>query len=371
MSIKDVKFSDKNPEFYEVLKERVKKYFKENKISKYANFEMKLKTILIIALYLVPFALMLSGIVSSKWSVLGLWIVMGFGMAGIGLSIMHDANHGAYSSNQKVNDALGFTLTFVGGYRLNWIIQHNVLHHSFTNVEGFDEDIHQKGVMRFSPKQQRKGFFKFQIFYAPIFYSLLTLVWYLFKDFAKLVRYNKMGLLEKQGKSFKNALIEVIFHKTWYSILFIVLPIALIDLPWWVIILGYILMHFICGLMLSLIFSSAHVVEETEFYVADQNNSLDNNWAIHQMRTTSNFANESKWFTWYVGGLNHQIEHHLFPHVCHVHYPALKEIVKKTALEFNLPYHEHKSWFGALKSHFTLMHNLGTGKADRIAKYSE
>lgn len=371
MSIKDVKFSDKNPEFYEVLKERVKKYFKENKISKYANFEMKLKTILIIALYLVPFALMLSGIVSSKWSVLGLWIVMGFGMAGIGLSIMHDANHGAYSSNQKVNDALGFTLTFVGGYQLNWIIQHNVLHHSFTNVEGFDEDIHQKGVMRFSPKQQRKGFFKFQIFYAPFFYSLLTLVWYLFKDFAKLVRYNKMGLLEKQGKSFKNALIEVIFHKTWYSILFIVLPIALIDLPWWVIILGYILMHFICGLMLSLIFSSAHVVEETEFYVADQNNSLDNNWAIHQMRTTSNFANESKWFTWYVGGLNHQIEHHLFPHVCHVHYPALKEIVKKTALEFNLPYHEHKSWFGALKSHFTLMHNLGTGKADRIAKYSE
>lgn len=128
------------------------------------------------------------------------------------------------------------------------------------------------------------------------------------------------------------------------------------------------LMQFICGLMLSLIFSSAHVVEETEFYDVDENSSVDNNWAIHQMRTTSNFGNDSRWFTWYVGGLNHQIEHHLFPHVCHVHYPALKEIVKKTALEFNVPYHEHSSWFGALKSHFTLLHNLGTGKADRMAK---
>ena len=235
-------------------------------------------------------------------------------------------------------------------------------------MEGFDEDIHQKGVMRFSPKQGRKGFFKFQIIYAPFLYGFLTLVWYLFKDFAKLVRYNKMGLLEAQGKTFKKALGEVIFHKTWYTLLFIVLPIALIDLPWWLIILGYIMMQYICGLMLSLIFSSAHVVEETEFYDVDENSSVDNNWAIHQMRTTSNFGNESRWFTWYVGGLNHQIEHHLFPHVCHVHYPALKEIVKKTALEFNVPYHEHKSWFGALKSHFTLLHNLGTGKADRMVK---
>jgi fatty acid desaturase len=113
---------------------------------------------------------------------------MGFGMAGIGLAIMHDANHGAYSNNKKVNDAVGFTLTFVGGYRLNWIIQHNVLHHSFTNVEGFDEDIHQKGVMRFSPKQGRKGFFKFQI----IIYLLHGKCLLLQQIHAALSQYNKL-----------------------------------------------------------------------------------------------------------------------------------------------------------------------------------
>jgi len=367
MNVPKVTFSDKNPEFYRVVKERVNNYFRENEISKHANFEMMLKSVLIISLYAFPFALMLTGILSSTSTVLGMWAIMGFGMAGIGLSVMHDANHGAYSKNQKVNNALGFILTFIGGYRLNWIIQHNVLHHSFANVEGLDEDIHQKGVMRFSPKQGRKGFFKFQIIYAPFLYGLLTLVWYLFKDFAKLVRYNKMGLLEAQGKTFKRALAEVFFHKTWYTLLFIVLPISIINLPWWVTIIGYVLMQFICGLLLSLIFSSGHVVEETEFYHANENSSLENNWAIHQMRTTSNFGNKSRWFTWFIGGLNHQIEHHLFPQVCHVHYPALKEIVKKTAHEFNVPYHEHKSWYDALKSHFTLLHNLGTGKTDRLA----
>ena len=366
MNIPKVTFSDKKPEFYRVVKERVNNYFRENEISKHANFEMMLKSVIMISLYAFPFALMLTGIVSSNAAVLGMWAIMGFGMAGIGLCVMHDANHGAYSNNQKVNTALGFMLTFIGGYRLNWIIQHNVLHHSYANVEGLDEDIHQKGVMRFSPKQGRKGFFKYQIIYAPFLYGLLTLVWYLFKDFAKLVRYNKLGLLEAQGKTFKRALAEVVFHKTWYTLLFIVLPISIIDLPWWVTIIGYVVMQFICGLFLSLIFSSGHVVEEAEFYHAIENSSLENNWAIHQMQTTSNFGNKSRWFTWFIGGLNHQIEHHLFPQVCHVHYPALKAIVKKTAHEFNVPYHEHKSWYDALKSHFTLLNNLGTGKKEHL-----
>ena len=365
MNLDSIKFNKKDrPEFYRVLNRRVNQYFKENLRSKQANLDMKIKTVFMLALYFIPLILMLSGIVNSLWPVMLMWVLMGFGMAGLGLSVMHDAIHGSYSTNPKVNKWLGFVIHFIGGYYMNWKIQHNVIHHSFTNVHDVDEDI-DVGIMRFSPNQERKSFFKFQAFYAPFLYSLLTLNWLVIKDFNQIFNYHKRNLLEAQGMSLPKALSQVIFHKIWYAVLMIVLPIILIDLPWWQTLIGFLIMHFICGMILSLIFQPAHVLEETEFFEADEDGSVENNWAIHQMKTTANFANGSRWFSWYVGGLNNQIEHHLFPNICHVHYRRIADIVKKTAAEYNLPYHEHKTFFAALRSHFTLLHKLGTGRYDR------
>jgi len=360
-----VKFNVQDkPEFFREVLKRVNKHFKDNNISKFANTQMKVKTAFMLGLYFIPFTLMLTGIASSLSEVMLMWALMGLGTSGIGLSVMHDANHGAYSKNKKVNNAFGFLLNFLGAYHINWKIQHNVLHHSFTNIDGYDGDI-ANPIMRFSPTQKRKKFFALQMYYAPFLYGVMTIYWFMYKDFQRLVDYDRQNLLAKQGLTFKKALTEALFHKTWYLTLTVALPLLLIDLPWWQIMIGYFSMHFICGLLLALIFQPAHVIEATDFYEVDENGSVENNWAIHQMRTTTNFANGSTFFSWFIGGLNYQIEHHLFPTICHIHYKDISSIVKETAKEFNVPYHQKRTFLGAVTSHFKLLNKLGTGSYDR------
>jgi len=366
MSVPSAKFNTKDrPEFFRVLRGRVNNYFQERNISRNGNLDMKLKTVFMLALYFTPLVLMLTGVISSFWPVFAMWVIMGFGMSGIGLSVMHDANHGSYSDNPKVNRVMSWILTIVGGFHTNWQIQHNVLHHSYTNVHGLDEDI-DKGVMRFCPTQERKDIFKYQAFYAPFLYGLMTIYWLIGKDFQQLSRYHKNNLLEAQGLTYAKALSSILLVKVFYLTIFIALPLLLIDLPWWQILIGFGAMQFISGLILALIFQPAHVVEETHFFQAEPTgSSLENNWAIHQMQTTSNFANGSTFFSWFVGGLNYQIEHHLFPNICHVHYRNISKIVKETAAEFDVPYYQHRTFLDALKSHFRFLHHLGTGQYDR------
>ncbi len=366
MSQTVVKFTGRSrSDFFKEVNRQVNQYFKENNLSRHANLSMKLKTAFMLCLYFVPLAAMLSGIVGGLWPVMLMWILMGLGMSGIGLSIMHDANHGSYSSDPRVNDALGRLLNFIGGYHINWKIQHNVLHHSSTNVEGFDEDIAKPHLLRMSPHQKRKAFFRFQAFYAPLLYGVMAIYWLVGKDFQQLIRYQNKGLLKAQGINYPKALRQVVLYKSGYVCLTLLLPLLLVALPWWQTLLGFLLMQVICGIVLALIFQPAHVIEETEFYVADENGSLENNWAIHQLATTANFANNSRVFSWLVGGLNFQIEHHLFPRICHVHYRPISKIVKKVAAEFNLPYHQHRTFFSAVRSHFSLLHELGTGRYDQ------
>lgn len=352
------------PEFLKELRKKVNAHFKINNIDKYANFNMMFKTAFMISLYFIPFALMLTGIVSSFWLVMLMWVLMGFGMSGIGLSIMHDANHMSYSKHKSVNFILGYLINFLGAYHENWKIQHNMLHHAFTNVNGFDEDINTP-IMRFSPHQKRRKYFRFQLYYAPFIYGLMTLYWFVPKDFLSLARYNKSKLLEKKGQSLYKNLVHLIFNKVWYLGLLLVLPMIVVALPWWQTLLGFLMMHYISGMVLTLIFQPAHVIEETAFFEPDEHGSVENNWAIHQMKTTSNFANGSMLFSWFIGGLNYQIEHHLFPNICHVHYRNIAAIVKETAEEYNIPYLQHKTFYGALKSHFVMIDQLGTGKFDK------
>ena len=365
MSRPIVKFNTLNrPEFFRELRNRVNNYFTENNIPKTANIAMKFKTVFMLCLYFIPLGLLISGTVTSLWMVMFMWFIMGFGMSGIGLSIMHDAIHGSYSNNKYVNKILGFSLNLLGGYNVNWKIQHNVLHHSFTNIENHDEDI-AIPVMRFTPNQKLKKIYKYQAYYAVFFYGIMSIYWFLAKDFIKLRGYHKQDLLAPQGLTYRKALIQVTFYKLFYAFLTLGLPIYFAEIHWWQMILGFLIMEFISGIILAFIFQPAHVIEETDFFVVDEEGCVENNWAIHQMKTTANFANESKLLSWFVGGLNYQIEHHLFANICHIHYKKLSKIVKQTAQEFNLPYHEHKTFWQALKSHFSLLNQLGTGAYDK------
>lgn len=357
-----IKFNHKDKaDFFRELNKRVNAYFKENNISKFANTEMKVKTIFMFTLYFTPFILMLTGAFTNPWLIILMWAIMGFGMSGIGLSVMHDANHGAYSKKKWINKVLGFSSNFCGVSDMNWRIQHNVLHHSYTNIEGMDDDIAVGAIMRFSPTQKRRKLHKFQLYYAWFLYGFLTMNWFVAKDLKNLKIYKERDLLKEEKTTYGKAFFQVLALKIGYLAFTLALPMYLVAVQWWVTLLGFLLMHFICGLILSLIFQPAHVLSETEFFEPDDTGSVENNWAVHQMKTTANFAPNSGWFGWFVGGLNHQVEHHLFRNICHVHYKKIAKIVKETADEFEVPYYSHKTFVAALKSHFMLLHNLGRG----------
>jgi linoleoyl-CoA desaturase len=360
MSTKTVKFpSPSAGDFYNTTRKRVHEYFKEKGISTHANANMVIKTVAMMLMYFVPYTLMMTGVFTSTWAVFLCWVVMGFGMAGIGLSIMHDANHGAYSKNRNINTIIGQVIWFVGGSSVNWKIQHNVLHHSFTNIDHMDEDLETIPILRFTPHKKLMKIHRFQFIYAWFFYCLMTLMWATMKDFNQLNRYKRKDLIKTQKKTYGRLLAELIVVKSIYYVLFLVLPLIFLTIAWWQVVLFFIVMHFIAGLILAAIFQPAHVVPEAEFPLPDELGNMENKWAIHQLLTTTNFAPNSRLFSWYVGGLNYQVEHHLFPNICHIHYKRISEIVKKTAEEFKLPYYSQPTFISALQAHTKLLFQLG------------
>ena len=357
MDQKRYKFEqNRDRDFYSTMRSRVDSYFEVNNVPRSGNRVMYIKSAVMLSLYIIPYMMIISGAVSSALPFFLLWILMGIGMSGIGLSIMHDANHGAYSRKKAVNRLMGLTLNFVGCNALTWKLQHNVLHHSYTNVHGADEDIDTSGLMRFSPHQKRRWFHRFQHYYAWFLYGFMTLNRITAKDFTQLSRFRKMGLVKS---SYWRDLSDIILWKIIYFAYILVLPIVLLPVSPWLIIVSFIAMHMINGLILSLVFQSAHVMPTSEFHAADEEGKLHNNWAVHQMLTTSNFSPGNTALSWFIGGLNYQIEHHLFAHICHVHYRKLSEIVSDTAKEFGVPYNTRKSFLGAIADHARFLKHLG------------
>jgi linoleoyl-CoA desaturase len=349
--------NDEGNEFIVVLRKRVNQYFKENNISKTGNSNMMFKTVFMLSLYFVPYAFSISNLVTSPWTFFGLWLIMGLGMSGIGLSIMHDANHGSFSKNKNVNQVLSYLLDMVGGSSMNWRIQHNVLHHSFTNVEGVDVDIKERGVLRFSPHQKRNKLHQFQHIYAWFLYGIMSLYWVTVKDFLQMGTFKKGGHLKKG--EYKRLVSEIIGGKIFYYAYIIAIPLILTPFAWYTIVLSFLAMHFIAGFILTCIFQTAHVMPTSEYPLPDANGQLENSWAIHQLKTTTNYAPKSVFFSWFVGGLNFQVEHHLFPNICHVHYKRISGIVKETAQEYNLPYYYRDSFMSALWQHTKMLRTLG------------
>lgn len=353
-----IKFNNADrPEFVKELRSRVNNYFKENNKSKNANTNMVIKTIFMLSLYLIPYSFVILNVTTNPFIILGLWVLMGLGMAGIGFSIMHDANHGAYSKNQKTNKYLGYLINIIGGSSVNWKIQHNVLHHTYTNINEHDEDL-DGTLMRFSPHQKRLKTHRFQQLYAWLLYCLITVAWFTKKDFIQLKRYKRKDLIKTQNITYKKAFTRLVLAKIFYISFIFVLPLIFSSQVLWLTILFYFIMHFTSGIFISTIFQLAHVVSETDFPKPDSNGSMDNSWAAHQLYTTANFGKNNLPLSWFVGGLNFQIEHHLFPNICHVHYRKISDIVKATAQEFDLPYYQN-TLLGAIHSHTKHLKKLG------------
>lgn len=320
---------------------------------------MVVKTILMLLLYLTPITLLCIGLISSPFWAIVLYLLSGLGMGGIGMGIMHDANHGAYTNKRFFSFSLSHTIDFLGCSSDIWKLQHNVLHHTYTNIPGHDEDIvAPMGLFRLSPEDKLRKFHRYQYLYVWPFYCILTLNWITSKDFISAHHYYKMGLIPTKKQYIKEVL-KLIPSKLIYFTYALVLPIIFAPFSAWWIVLGFIMMHLFAGVVLSTTFQLAHVVPGLQFPQPDENNQMNENWYLHQLETTSNFAPKNKLLYWYLGGLTNQVEHHLFPSICHVHYRNIGKLVEQTAKEFNAPYHVNKSMFAAIKGHLRILKNLG------------
>ncbi|MEX0845871.1 MAG: acyl-CoA desaturase, partial [Balneolaceae bacterium] len=283
--------------------------------------------------------------------------LMGVGMAGIGFSVSHDALHGAYSSNKKINRALGFTFDLMGTNAYIWKITHNIIHHTYTNIHEHDEDLEIAEFIRLSPHAKHRPIHRIQHILAFFAYSLATIFWVFIKDYKKFLKPN-IGPYNNKDHPMSEWII-LFTTKAFYYGYILVLPAVLLDVTWWQVAIGFVTLHLTAGVIFGLIFQLAHVVEETDHPLPDEENMIDEHWMIHEMVTTNNFARDNKALCWFVGGLNFQIEHHLFPKVCSIHYPAISHIVEKTAKEYGIPYNLHESFSSAMASHYRTLKKFG------------
>jgi linoleoyl-CoA desaturase len=343
--------------FFPTVRQRVEAYFVQNKLSKHANTAMWVKTIFYLTGFVGLYLLILSNI-AGGWMMLGLCLLLGVFNAFVGFNVCHDAIHGSFSANQKVNQVLSFVFNLIGASPYIWRLSHNVVHHTYTNMPGHDEDIEiAPGLIRISEEEPVNKIQRYQHLYAIAVYSLASLSWVFRKDYVKFFQ-KKIGQ-QDTGKHPRREYFNLFFYKGLYYFLFIALPLMILDITWGQFVIGFIAMHLAEGLVLGLVFQLAHVVEGTDFPMTNEAGNVEEAWADHQMRTTANFSPDSRLASFLLGGLNRQIEHHLFPKVCHIHYPAIAKIVKQTAQEFNLPYIESPTFGLALLSHYRMLKQLG------------
>lgn len=356
--MKRVRFVDKDQtQFFRELKSRINSYFEDNGISKNADYRMVSKTIILLASYLGIYAIFFL-IPLSYPMLIALGIVAGVAYAGIGMSIMHDANHGAYARSAKWNRLLGGTIYLLGAARYNWKQKHNVKHHTFTNIEGLDEDLDNGGLIRLSDEQPRYKAHRFQHLYAWPLYGLITMTWITTKDFQQLKMLKETGFGPKSDAEMRSQYIKIVLGKLFYYGYAFVLPIVAFDISIWQVLVFHLALHFTAGLVLSVIFQLAHIVEPIQYPVPDAKGNIENSWAVHQLATTADFSRNSWFLNWYCGGLNYQVEHHLFPNICHVHYNRLSHIVEDTAKEYGVPYNGLGTFSQAVASHYRQLKRL-------------
>jgi linoleoyl-CoA desaturase len=357
-----IKFKDSHAtDFFNVLKERIDRFFSENHISRNATGWIHLKSFFFLAGQVGLYLAMLSDYFSIPIFLL-LYACFGVMTGLMNFNIVHDALHGAYSSNATVNRWLGYLYDLNGTSSYVWKITHNMIHHTYTNIPGYDGDIDKAIILRLNPKDKRYPFHYYQNLYAFFLYSLVSANWVLYGDYVFFINEIRKGKVK-----LKDSIIFFVF-KALNLFLLILFPIFYLHYPFWVVPLGYLFGQMAAGFSIALVFQLAHVVENVSYVEPDEVGVIHNNWAAHEMNTTSNFATGNLFLTHLLGGLNYQVEHHLFPSICHVHYPQIQKIVQNTAREFELPYHENPTFWKAIKSHYRLVKQFGREEGHQYLK---
>ncbi len=326
-------------------------------VSLKGNTELRVKACIMLFLYAVPFCVLMYS--PSGWLAILLLAILAFGKVGSALNIMHDAVHGAFSEKKWVNWIMSRTIYLQGDNLLNWQIQHNYFHHSYTNIHNLDEDIEPpEWLFRFSENSPWRKIHRYQHIIAPFFYGFLTLGRF-FGEIGKLVSYHQQTLPKQYTFKLGWEIFKVSLLKIVYCFVTIVLPIIITDYSWWQVLLAFFGVHYFSSVLISFIFQSAHVVQGVEQYPEiSEGENIEAHALVHQILTTCNFKT-NKFFNWYSGGLNNQIEHHIFPRISHVHYKKFSPDIKRVISENNYPYNEENSFHNACFSHLRKLKQLG------------
>lgn len=358
MALARISFTEKFG-FHNELKKRVDSYFADNNISKTGGWRIIAKSIFIGILSIGSYISLV--FYAESWPMVLLSaFLLSQGFVLIGFNIMHDSVHGSYSKNKTVNKILGYTLNLIGGSQRLWYHKHNVLHHTYTNIAGVDTDLETEGLLRLSPNQDWRPWHRLQFLYVLPVYGFLTLSMVLFTDYTKFFS-NSIGPYKMPKPSNSEA---VLFFLTKIVYFFYTLALPMFFHPVLTVLAGFFLVHFILGVTMSVVFSLAHTVEENDFPVAQiPENIIENEWAIHQVETTANFSPRSRFANWYMGGLNFQIEHHLFSKISHVHYRNISRIVEETCHDFGIRYTSYKTFFKAFVTHIRFVWDMGKKSA--------
>lgn len=348
------KFAHVKQSFHVELKKRINEYFATTGKSTTGGIRLFSKALFLI-LALTYTYIQLVFFTPGIWVSLGLCVVMGLLVASIGFNVMHDGGHGSFSRSTAVNKMAAVTAEVLGASHFMWNMKHNVIHHAYTNIDGIDDDIDAKPFLRMASTQEYLKMHRFQHVYFIALYAIFHLYWVLFSDYKKYFS-GKIGEMPIKKMNTADHITFWGFKLLHYALFFII-PIVVLGFKTWII--GFSIVTVVTGFTLSIVFQLAHTVEHTEFPVPAEDGRLQDEWAIHQLKTTANFATRNKLISWFVGGLNFQVEHHLFPKISHIHYPAINKIVKQACAEYNVVYVEYPKMYHAVASHVSFLRQMG------------
>ncbi|HTF80388.1 MAG TPA: acyl-CoA desaturase [Cytophagales bacterium] len=351
-----ISFNNKSNPFFKSLKSKVDQYFITQNLDPRGNISLYFKGAFQICTAIGLYVSLVFLHPDIFLSVI-LCVLLGVNLAFLGFNIMHEGAHQSFSKVKWINKMSAYVLNVLGGNALFWNIKHNLNHHTYTNIGGMDDDIEMEPFMRLHAAQRRYWIHRFQHIYWVFLYSISYFAWVFVNDFVKYFSGKLATGHENQKLSFKEHLIFW-FTKIAYVTVFVLLPAYFTSLI--SALIGFGIMTAATGLTLGIVFQMAHVVEDTSFPKPNVDTSkIEQEWAIHQVETTANFGTRNKLLSWALGGLNFQVEHHLFPKISHIHYPAINALVKETCHEFNIKYVEYSSLGAAFWSHLKHIKRLG------------
>lgn len=350
-----IKFDNRPSDFYRTLKQRTERYFQERNLSKKANCFAILKTTVFFLCTVLSYGLILTDRFAG-WPLFGLYLIWGLSSAFFVFSIAHDAAHHAFAKSGKLNDFLSYSWNLMGISSYVWKLKHNIAHHTYTNVQGTDQDIDQGALFVLKPNTPVKPHHRFQHLYSPLVYAFYSFYLIYVKDF-QLYATHRFGNKVITSHP-KRELIILLITKLFYFTYSFLIPLIILSVDGWKIILMYLFMHFAIGITMAFILGPVHITGQANYVNPDAKGRIHNCWARHQIECTIDFAAQNAIVGWFSGGLNTHISHHIFPTICHVHYRPLTKIIKQTAEEYGIKY-TNMTLIGAIAAHLNFLKQLG------------